>query len=246
MKGISVNSFKSIDESLHFQVINHSTNEKVLSLFQVVDSLCVTRQECTSFFVGVGYILEETNQCVSICPVGMTLIPGGRCVRCVSTAENDYCHGGCREHHLRSIPDFKQLRYCSRVHTLNIYNIAAVESTEYNLMEVFSAFESLEQIDHELTIHNVNVFSTLSIFPNLKRIGISSNATTTIEENHFLTELWPTSRPTPVIQGTLNIIRNARLCLKRIEDLINYTSAIEKGRENFSPLINQSLQCISF
>lgn len=198
---------------------------------KVIDSFCVTRQECTSFFMGVGYILEETNECVSVCPSGMDLIPGGRCVRCISTIENDYCQGACREHHIRSITDFNLLRYCSRVHTLNIYNIAAVESTEYNLLDAFSSFESLEQIDHEFTIHNVNIFSTLSIFPNLKRIGITSNATMTIEENHFLTELWPITHPPPVIQGTLNIIRNARLCLKRIEDLINYTSAIEKGNE---------------
>lgn len=112
---------------------------------------------------------------------------------------------------------------------MNIYNIAAVESTETNLIEIFTAFESLEQIDHEFTIHNVNIFSTLNIFSKLKRVGISPNATITIEENDFLTELWPLSHPPPVIQGSLNIVRNARLCLKRIEDFINYTTTYEQG-----------------
>jgi hypothetical protein len=183
--------------------------------------------------VGVGYILEETNQCISICPTGFDLILGSRCVPCISTAENDYCHGACREQHIRSITDFNSLKYCSRVHTLNIYNIAAVESTEYNLLEAFTAFESLEQIDHEFTVHNVNIFSTLKIFSKLKRIGITSNATMTIEENDFLTELWPLSHPPPIIQGNLNIVRNARLCLKRIEEFINYTSTRERGKRRF-------------
>ncbi len=196
---------------------------------KVIDSLCVTRQECTSFFMGVGYILDETNECVSSCPSGFDLVLDSRCVRCISTAENDYCRGACQEKHIRSITDFHLLKYCSRVHTLNIYNIAAVESTEYNLLEAFSAFESLEQIDHEFTIHNVNIFSTLNIFSKLKRIGITTNATMTIEENDFLTELWPLKHPPPVIQGSLTIVRNARLCLKRIEEFINYTSAQEKG-----------------
>ena len=196
-----------------------------------MDSLCVTHQECPSFFMGFGFIFEETNQCVSACPSGFDKALGSRCVRCISTEENNYCNGTCREQHIRSIPDFNLLKYCTRVHTLNIYNIAAVESTEYNLLEAFNAFESLEQIDHEFTIHNVNIFSTLSIFPKLKRIGISNNATMTIEENDFLTELWPFSHPPPVIQGSLNIVRNARLCLKRIEELINYTSTREKGIE---------------
>jgi hypothetical protein len=179
--------------------------------------------------MGVGYILDENNECVSSCPSGFDLILGSRCVRCISTAENNYCNGACREKHIRSITDFHLLKYCSRVHTLNIYNIAAVESTEYNLLEAFDAFESLEQIDHEFTIHNVNIFSKLSIFSNLKRIGITTNATITIEENDFLTELWPLSQPPPVIQGSLNIVRNARLCLKCIEEFINYTIAHEKG-----------------
>lgn len=190
----------------------------------------MTRQECKSFFKGVGYILEEKNECVSACPSGFDLLLGTQCVRCVSTPENDYCNGACREQHIRSVSDFNLLKYCSRVHTLNIYNIAAVESTENNLAEAFSAFESLEQIDHEFTIHNVNIFSTLVIFSKLRRIGISSNATITIEENDFLSELWPPSHPPPVIQGSLNIVRNARLCLKRIEAFINHTTSIEKGR----------------
>jgi hypothetical protein len=183
--------------------------------------------------MGVGYILEETNQCISLCPTGFDLILGSRCVPCISTAENDYCHGACREQHIRSITDFNSLKYCSRVHTLNIYNIAAVESTEYNLLEAFTAFESLEQIDHEFTVHNVNIFSTLKIFSKLKRIGITSNATMTIEENDFLAELWPLSHPPPIIQGNLNIVRNARLCLKRIEEFINYTSTRERGKRRF-------------
>jgi len=194
-----------------------------------MDSICVTRQECASFFMGLGYILDENNECVSACPLGFDLISGSRCERCISTAENNYCNGDCREKHIRSIPDFNKLKYCSRVHTLNIYNIAAVESTEYNLLEAFDAFESLEQVDHEFTIHNVNIFSTLKIFSKLKRIGTTANATITIEENDFLTELWPLSHPPPVIQGSLNIVRNARLCLTRIEEFINYTSAHEKG-----------------
>jgi hypothetical protein len=179
--------------------------------------------------MGVGHILDENNECVSSCPLGFDLVSGSRCVRCKSTPENNYCNGACREQHIRSITDFNLLKYCSRVHTLNIYNIAAVESTEYNLLEAFSAFESLEQIDHEFTIHNVNIFSTLKIFSKLKRIGITTNATMTIEENDFLTELWPLSHPPPIVQGSLNIVRNARLCLRRIEEFINYTSLQEPG-----------------
>ena len=155
---------------------------------------------------------------------------GTRCVRCVSAPENNYCQGACREQHIRSISDFGALKYCSRVHTLNIYNIAAVESTDNNLLEAFSAFQSLRQIDHEFTIHNVNVFSTLSIFSKLERIGITANATMTIEENDFLTDLWSLSHPPPIIQGSLNIVRNARLCLKRIEEFINYTTSRERSR----------------
>jgi Receptor L domain len=201
-------------------------------LFQVVDSLCVTRQECTSFFVGVGYILEENNECVSSCPSGFDLMLHTHCMRCISTPDNEYCHGACREQHIRSISDFSALKYCSRVHTLNIYNIAAVESTENNLLDAFNAFQSLEQIDHEFTVHNVNVFSTLSIFSKLKRIGITSNATITIEENDFLTDLWPIEQSPPIIQGSLNIVRNARLCLKHIDEFINYTSSREKSKIN--------------
>ncbi|CAF1588247.1 unnamed protein product [Rotaria sp. Silwood1] len=196
-------------------------------MLKVIDSLCVTRQECTSFFMSSGYVLDATNECVSECPKGFDLILGSHCERCISTPENDYCQGACREQHIRSISDFNVLKYCSRIHTLNIYNIAAVESTETNLIEAFNAFESLEQIDHEFTIHNVNIFSTLKIFSKLKRIGITTNATITIEENDFLTELWPLSHPPPIIQGSLNIVRNARLCLKRIEEFINYTNTKE-------------------
>jgi hypothetical protein len=179
--------------------------------------------------MGVGYILDENNECVPSCPSGFDPVSGSRCVPCISTPENGYCNGACREQHIRSISDFISLKYCARVHTLNIYNIAAVESTENNLLEAFSAFESLEQVDHEFTIHNVNIFSSLNIFSKLRRIGITTNATITIEENDFLTELWPSSQPPPVIQGSLNIVRNARLCLKRIEEFINYTSARERG-----------------
>ena len=179
--------------------------------------------------MGVGYILDENNECVSSCPSGFDLVSGSRCVRCKSTPDNDYCGGACREQHIRSISDFITLKYCSRVHTLNIYNIAIVDSRENNFSEGFTAFASLEQIDHELTIHNVKVFSTLSIFPQLRRIGITSNATMTIEENEFLNDLWPLSQPPPIIQGSLNIVRNARLCLKRIMDFINYTTTNEKG-----------------
>ncbi|CAF0744080.1 unnamed protein product [Adineta ricciae] len=208
-------------------------------MLKVVDSMCVTRKECTSFFMGVGYILDETNQCVSACPTGFDLISGTRCVRCISTPENNYCHGACREQHIRSISDFNLLKYCSRVHTLNIYNIAAVESTENNLVEVFGGFASLEQIDHEFTVHNVNVFSTLGIFVKLKRIGISSNATITIEENDFLSELWPLSHPPPVLQGSLNIVRNARLCLRRIEAFVNYTTSLEKDLQIINNTFNE-------
>ncbi|CAF5047274.1 unnamed protein product, partial [Rotaria magnacalcarata] len=178
--------------------------------------------------MGSGFILDENNECVSTCPSGFDIKLDTHCVRCMSAPENDYCQGACREQHIRSISDFHLLRYCSRIHTLNIYNIAALESTETNLADVFTAFESLEQIDHEFTIHNVNIFSSLSVFSKLKRIGVTSNATITIEENDFLTELWSPAHPPPVIQGSLNIVRNARLCLKRIEEFINYTIAKEK------------------
>jgi hypothetical protein len=154
---------------------------------------------------------------------------GSRCIRCLSSPENNYCNGACREKHVRSIGDFTSFKYCSRVHTLNIYNIATIESRENNFSEAFTGFASLEQIDHEFTIHNVKVFSTLSIFPRLRRIGITSNATITIEENEFLNDLWPLSQPPPIIQGSLNIVRNARLCLKRIVDFINYTTTTEPG-----------------
>lgn len=116
------------------------------------------------------------------------------------------------------------------MHTLNIYNIAAVESTENNLQEAFGAFESLEQVDHEFTIHNVNVFSTLNIFTKLRRIGTTANATVTIEENDFLTDLWSLNHPPPIIQGNLNIVRNARLCSKHIEEFINYTNTHENSK----------------
>ncbi|CAF0942255.1 unnamed protein product [Adineta steineri] len=199
-------------------------------MLKVIDSLCVTRQECASFFMGEGFILDVTNECVSACPLGFVKDSqsSSRCLRCTSTPENDYCQGACREQHIRSIVDFNLLRYCSRVHTLNIYNIAAVESTENNLLEAFTAFGSLEQVDHEFTIHNVNIFSTLKIFSKLKRIGITTNATITIEENDFLAELWPSSHPPPIIQGSLNIVRNARLCLTRIKSFINHTTLVEK------------------
>ena len=173
--------------------------------------------------------MDETSECVASCPSGFDS-KSGFCVRCQSTPENDYCHGACREQHIRSIGDFNALRYCSRVHTLNIYNIAAVDVNENNLVDAFTAFESLEQIDHEFTIHNVNIFSSLRLFSKLRRIGTSTNATMTIEENDFLVDLWPSTQPPPIIQGTLIIVRNARLCLKPIEDLINYTQSREQGR----------------
>ncbi len=69
----------------------------------------------------------------------------------------------------------------------------------------------------------------MGIFSRLQQIGISSNATMTIEENDFLTELWPSGQRVPSIQGSLNIVRNARLCLKHIIDFINHTSTNEKG-----------------
>ena len=78
----------------------------------------------------------------------------------------------------------------------------------------------------------MNIFSTLSIFSKLKRIGITANATMTIEENDFLTDLWPLNQPPPIIQGNLNIVRNSRLCLKRIGELINYTTTFMKSNED--------------
>ncbi|CAM4976870.1 unnamed protein product, partial [Rotaria socialis] len=86
---------------------------------------------------------------------------------------------------------------------------------------------SLEQIDHEFTIHNVKIFSALSVFSRLRRIGITSNSSMTIEENEFLTELWSSTQQQPIIQGSLNIVRNARLCLKNIVNFINYTMTYE-------------------
>ncbi len=56
---------------------------------KVIDSLCVTRQECTSFFMGTGFILEEINECVLSCPSGFTRMPGSRCIRCLSSPENN-------------------------------------------------------------------------------------------------------------------------------------------------------------
>lgn len=191
--------------------------------------MCVTRRECTSFFLGTGFILDEINECVLSCPSGFIRVKNTHCVRCVSSPDNNYCHGACRERHIRSIADFQSLKYCSRVHTLNIYNIETVESRGNNFREAFSAFDSLQQIDHEFTIHNVKVFSSLSIFPKLQRIGITSNSSMTIEENEYLTELWPAAEQQPVIQGNLNIVRNARLCLKNIVNLINYSIIHDSG-----------------
>lgn len=190
----------------------------------------MTAQECPSFFLSTGYILSETNECVRTCPSGFTHMSGSRCTRCISSPLNNYCFGACREKHIRSITDFTSLKYCSRVHTLNIYNIATVESRENIFAEALTAFESLTQVDHEFTIHNVKIFSTLAVFSKLQRIGLTSNATVTIEENDLLTELWPANQPPPVIQGSINIVRNARLCPKHINQLINYSMTIEKGR----------------
>ncbi|UJR32168.1 hypothetical protein I4U23_019634 [Adineta vaga] len=191
-------------------------------------SLCITRQECTSFFMGSGYILDEINECIVACPSGFKHETGSRCVRCISSPENNYCNGACREKHIRSIADFQSLKYCSRVHTLNIYNIATVDARGNHFNEAFKAFDGLEQIDHEFTIHNVKIFSTFNMFSRLRRIGTTANATITIEENEFLTELWPLTQPPPIIQGSLNIVRNARLCIKHITDFINYTMSKEK------------------
>lgn len=191
------------------------------------DSFCVTRQECTSFFLESGFIVDELNECVPSCPSGFTIGPNTRCIRCISSPQNNYCNDECREKHIRSIADFQSLRYCSRVHTLNIYNIETVES-EDNFAQAFSAFAALEQIDHEFTIHNVKTFTTLSIFSGLRRIGITSNSSITIEENENLSELWSSAQQ-PVIQGSLNIVRNARLCLKNIVNLIDYSMTIESG-----------------
>ncbi|CAF1469776.1 unnamed protein product [Adineta steineri] len=179
--------------------------------------------------MGSGFILEEISECVMSCPSGFSRESGSRCIRCTSSPANNYCMGACKEKHIRSIGDFQSLRYCSRVHTLNIYNIATVENRGNNFNEAFTAFDSLEQIDHEFTIHNAKVFSSLSMFSRLHHIGITTNATITIEENEFLTELWPLSQPPPIIQGSLNIVRNARLCLKQIVDFVNYTMTHEKG-----------------
>ena len=174
-------------------------------------------------------MLNETNECVLSCPPGFTRMPSSRCERCNSSPANNYCGGACREKHIRSISDFTSLKYCSRVHTLNIYNIATVESRENVFAEALTAFGALTQIDQEFTIHNVKVFSSLAVFSRLRRIGLSSNATITIEENDLLTKLWPLEQPPPIIQGSLNIVRNARLCPKHVFELVNYTLSIEKG-----------------
>ncbi|CAM4976217.1 unnamed protein product, partial [Rotaria socialis] len=144
-------------------------------------SLCVTHQECKSFFLGTGFILDEINECVLSCPHGFMRMSHSHCVRCISSPANNYCHGACKERHIRSIGDFRSLKYCSRVHTLNIYNIEAVDARKNNFLEAFSALSSLEQIDHEFTIHNVKIFSALSVFSRLRRIGITSNSSMTIE-----------------------------------------------------------------
>lgn len=183
--------------------------------------------------MGTGSILEEINECVLSCPPGFTRLSNSSCIRCLSSPENNYCNDTCREKHIRSIGDFQSLKYCSRVHTLNIYNIETVESKGTSFLEAFAAFEALEQIDHEFTIHNVKIFSTLNIFSRLRRIGITSNASMIIEENEFLTELWPSAQQRPIIQGSLNIIRNARLCLRHIKDFINYTRVQENGLSPF-------------
>ncbi|CAF4161709.1 unnamed protein product, partial [Rotaria magnacalcarata] len=188
-------------------------------------ALCVTHEECTSFFLGTGFISDEINECVLSCPPGFTRMSRSRCVRCISSPANNYCHGACKDRHIRSIGDFRSLKYCSRVHTLNIYNIETVDTRRNTFLEAFSALSSLEQIDHEFTIHNVKIFSALSVFSRLRRIGITSNSSMTIEENEFLTELWPSTQP--IIQGSLNIVRNARLCLKNIVNFINYTMTRE-------------------
>jgi hypothetical protein len=157
------------------------------------------------------YILEEINQCLSSCSSGFIRMSDSHCVRCKPSPENNYCNAACIEKHLRSIGDFQSLKYCSRVHTLNTYNIATVESRENIFSEPFTAYNSREQIDHEFPIHNAKVFSALSTFSHLYRIGIITDATVTIEENQFLTELWANTQPPPVIQGSLSIVRNARL-----------------------------------
>lgn len=178
--------------------------------------------------MGTGFILDEINECVSSCPSGFLRAAGSRCVRCISSPMNNYCYGACGEKHIRSIADFQSIRYCTRIHTLNIYNIETVQFHGNHYLEAFTAFSSLEQIDYEFTIHNVKIFSTLSIFSRLQRIGITSKATITIEENEFLTELWSLKNSPPILQGNLNIVRNARLCLKKIQDFINYTRTQEK------------------
>ncbi|CAF4246215.1 unnamed protein product, partial [Rotaria sp. Silwood2] len=88
--------------------------------------------------MSTGYILEEINECVLFCPSGFVRIPDSRFIRCKSSPENNYCNGACGEKH-----------------------IPTVESRGNNFSEAFTAFNSLEQIDHEFTIHNVKVFSTL-------------------------------------------------------------------------------------
>ncbi|CAF4700324.1 unnamed protein product [Rotaria sp. Silwood2] len=227
-------SSKTTIASRKTTVTNNRKYEKIKKVFVVVinvvfcASLCVTRQECTAFFMSTGYILEEINECVLFCPSGFIYIPDSRFIRCKSSPENNYCNGACREKHIHSIEDFQLLKYCSRVHTLNIYNIATVESRGNNFYEAFTVFNSLEQIDHEFTIHNVKVFSTLSIFSRLHRIDIITNATLTIEENEFLTELWANTYLPSIIQGSLNIVRNLRLCLKSIADFISFTTTHEK------------------
>lgn len=177
-------------------------------------------------------MINETNECVAACPAGFTQASGAHCIRCFPTPKNNYCDNSCKEKHIRSVEDFNSLKYCSRVHTLNIYNIATGDSNENVFAAASSAFRELTQIDQEFTIHNVKVFSTLAVFSRLERIGLSSNATITIEENELLTELWPQSSKIPIIKGNLNIVRNARLCPKHITSVINSSLKFEKG-ENF-------------
>ncbi|CAF1675636.1 unnamed protein product [Rotaria magnacalcarata] len=209
------------------------------NMLKTRNSLCVTPAECKSLVSGTGFILEGANECVLSCPSGFIREPDSRCVRCISSADNSYCNGTCRDKHIQSIEDFKLLKYCSRVYTLTIYNIQTVESKGTSFQEAFAALESLEQIDLEFTIRNVKIFSTLNIFPRLRRIGTTSNSSTTIEENEFLTELWPSTQQRPTIQGNFNIVRNARLCIEHITDFINYTTKREPDLQVTSDTLNQ-------
>ncbi|CAF1474322.1 unnamed protein product [Rotaria sordida] len=78
---------------------------------------------------------------------------------------------------------------CIRCKSSSENNYSTVESRENNFSEAFTAFNSFEQIDHEYTVHNVKVFSTLSIFSRLYRISMTTNERLTIEKNEFLSEL---------------------------------------------------------